>query len=170
MFYCHPDPSEAPCSLVSCALYLAADRVQAWFSRLPVLTFPQAPHLIHRKGAKPPVPVLLLPPSWPQHLSPTPLFPVLCKGKARRGPRLSGCPGPTQLYNLAWRLTSGCSGDLESGDDTTLVLWREDTKTPEEWSLPQPLVARTAPQVLLLCIWYTRPTCHRPLWSLQWAT
>ena len=71
---------------------LATDRVQAWFSHLPVFTFPHAPHLIHRRGAKPPVPDLLLPPSWPQHLSPAPSFTVLCKGKARRGPRLEGCP------------------------------------------------------------------------------
>ena len=90
--YCHPCPSKAPCSLVSCALYFATDRVQAWFSHLPVFTFPHVPHLIHRRGAKPPVPDLLLPPSWPQHLSPAPSFTVLCKGKARRGPRLSGCP------------------------------------------------------------------------------
>lgn len=100
--YCYPGPSKAPCSLVSCAPYLAADsRVQAWFSRLPVLTFPQALHLTHRKGAKSPCSSPAVAALWPQHLSPTPSFTVLCKGKERRGPRLRAACGPTQLYNLA---------------------------------------------------------------------
>lgn len=169
----HPGPGKVPLSLVCCAFYFAADRNScAWLSLLPVFTFPLAPHHIHRRGAKPAVPVLLLPPSWPSTSLHLPHSQPLVSGRQEGShwPVLLSRSYSAPYPALEAHFGLGCLGDWESGGDPTLVLQTKDPKTPEDWSPSQPLIARTDPQVLLLWLWYIRPTRHWPLlWSLWLA-